>query len=574
MSQSPPLPDINVQTRIMPENPPADAISTWQPMRVLNLYRLLVSALLAVLSYENLIETFFGIANSSAFLSLAAIYLAFALVNILTIAWRTPEFQQQLFAQVVIDISLIIALVHVGNGVESGLGVLLIVSIAGHSLLLSGRQAGLFVAIASVALLADQAWLVINNQTPTRTLTQAGLLGITLFVTGFLAIHLAKRARLQGQLAVQKSLELANMAQINEQVIQHLESGVVVVSPDETVLATNQQAQRLLGLASNNTGEVLAKHAPELAMALKEWQSSQTNPAQGFRILGSGDEIMPRFQSLETQVTQSATPHTNKQSPPFNACLILLQDSATLCQQAQENRLTALGRLTAGIAHEIRNPLSSIRHAGQLLAESAEANSQQQRLTEIIDTNTLRVNSTIESILQLSRRSQAVPESFVLAPWLQQFQREFIHDHPDIAIRLQLSPQVEQFVFNQGQLRQVIENLCKNAIKHGGAQNSLNHDANNTIDKNDHANREILIRSDNDNFSRYIEVIDHGHGISDEVLPHLFEPFYSTHTSGTGLGLYIAFELCNSNRAHLEYRPLNNDNEAQAGSCFRISIGH
>lgn len=555
MSHSTPLPDTNAQTGIMPENPLADAISTWQPLRVLNLYRLLVSALLTVLSYEDLIETFFGITNSSAFLSLAVLYLAFALINILTIAWRTPEFQQQLFAQVVIDISLIVALVHVGNGVESGLGVLLIVSIAGHSLLLSGRQAGLFVAIASVALLADQAWLVINNQTPTRTLTHAGLLGITLFVTGFLAIHLAKRARLQGQLATQKSLELANMAHINEQVIQHLESGVVVVSADGKVLATNQQAQRLLGLVANNAGEPLAEHAPELETALNAWRTHQINPAQGFRIPGSGDEIMPRFQSLET-----------RDNPLSNACLVLLQDSATLCQQAQENRLTALGRLTAGIAHEIRNPLSSIRHAGQLLAESAEADPQQQRLTEIIDTNTLRVNSTIESILQLSRRNQAAPESFDIVPWLQQFQNEFIHDHPGSSIRLEHAAQLEPFVFNQGQLRQVLENLCKNAIKHGGAGKP----------SNDSAKREILIRSDSDNYSRYIEVIDCGPGIDKEALPHLFEPFYSTHTSGTGLGLYIAFELCSSNRAHLEYRPFKNDNATKetSGSCFRISIGH
>jgi len=245
---------------------------------------------------------------------------------------------------------------------------------------------------------------------------------------------------------------------------------------------------------------------------------------------------MPRFTALGRQ--------------RGDATLIFLEDTAALAQQAQQMKLAALGRLTASIAHEIRNPLGAISHAGQLLAESAHLDSGEQRLTEIIRDHSQRVNTIIENVLQLSRRGQTNPQTLAIAAWLHNFVDELIRCEKLTPEQLTLTIELDTLNvhIDPGHLHQVLWNLTHNALQHGGGVLELRLGLN-------AAQQPCL------------EVLDRGTGIAANVEGEIFEPFFTTAASGTGLGLYLARELCELNRARLSYEPRRG-----GGSCFRITF--
>lgn len=235
---------------------------------------------------------------------------------------------------------------------------------------------------------------------------------------------------------------------------------------------------------------------------------------------------------------------------------MFIEDEASVTQQAQQIKLASLGRLTASIAHEIRNPLGAIGHAEQLLQESAQLDKGDQRLLEIIGTNTRRVNDIIENVLQLSRRNQARPQEFGLKEWLDQFASEFLsyHEFLESSMRIEIEPEDTLIFADPTQLRQILDNLCENSVRHFNG---------------DIRNIRINFRGGITPASGgpFLDVIDNGPGIPHDIARQIFEPFFTTNNQGTGLGLYIAKELSESNRVRLEYLPVKN-----GGSCFRMNF--
>jgi two-component system sensor histidine kinase PilS (NtrC family) len=236
--------------------------------------------------------------------------------------------------------------------------------------------------------------------------------------------------------------------------------------------------------------------------------------------------------------------------------LIFLEDMARMAQQAQQLKLASLGRLTASIAHEIRNPLGAISHAEQLLAETADDNPAEKRLLQIIHTNTTRVNDIIENVLQLSRRDRAMPEDLPLKDWLENFLHEFVHsqkcDPADISLHIQ--PDDCSVHMDATQLHQVLWNLCQNGLRH-----SQEYPAQPKV--------ELHAGLSEDSKKVFLDVIDHGLGVAPEAIPNIFEPFFTTETKGSGLGLYIARELCEANQARLSYVAI-----PTGGACFRVEF--
>jgi len=217
-------------------------------------------------------------------------------------------------------------------------------------------------------------------------------------------------------------------------------------------------------------------------------------------------------------------------------------------------KLASLGRLTASIAHEIRNPLSAISHAGQLLAESPQLQASDTRLTDIIQQHSQRMNSIIENILQLSRLQRSHPEEFLLKPWLQDFVTTFCSTQgiETRYITIDIAPLDTLVRIDPTQLNQVLWNLCHNGLRYSVKQTG---------------NLRLTLHGgiNNESVNPFLEVIDSGPGVSQDALDHLFEPFFTTEPKGTGLGLYISRELCESNQARLNYIPTPG-----RGSCFRI----
>ena len=516
----------------------------WRQLRFLNYCRLLLAGLFFFLAADGTPPPPLGSHHPDLFRDTLVVYLVLGLLSAATIHWRLLPFNAQVYLQVMLDIAVMTLLMSASGGVKSGLGMLLVLAIAGGSLLMEGRTARLFAAIATLAVLAEQ----IHNRLAGDLepgYTQAGLLGAAFFATAILAHGLARRLRASEALAARRGVDLANMAQLTEYVIQRMQTGIVVVDSQGRIRLANQSACRLLDCPELKRGQSLATAVPDLGRELHRWleESAGDGPETergGPRTIGADTAVQPRFARLG--------------AGPGSGVLIFLEDTAATVQQAQQMKLASLGRLTASIAHEVRNPLGAISHAGQLLAESPHLDPSDRRLTEIIQDHSRRVNTIIENIMQLSRQGRSHPEDLYLLPWLEQFRGEFclgerLAPH---CMRLDIHPPHTRVRADASQLHQVLWNLCHNAIQHGGrdAPPSL----------------EIRGGLDKDFGTPYLDIIDDGPGIAPEVAEHIFEPFFTTTEQGTGLGLYIARELCESNQARLHY--LKQDGRSR----FRITF--
>ncbi len=508
----------------------------WRQLRYLNYYRLSLAALLLFLGWPGEASSSLGHHNPGMFQLITTLYLAFSLAAVFTIRWRLYNHHTQACTHVMVDIAVITLLMHASGGVGSGLGMLLIVAIAGGSLLMEGRAARLFAAVASLAVLAEQVYVRLEGALPDGSYTQAGLLGGSFFATAILAHVLARRLRESEALAEKRGVDLENMAQLTEYIIQRMQTGIVVVDEGGKIRLINESAVNLLGQDARETDKTRGRLPEPLARQLRAWrQDPDTQPGK-FRPADTAAEIIPRFASLGVD--------------RHSGVLIFLEDTTAMAQQAQQLKLASLGRLTASIAHEIRNPLGAISHASQLLAESPHLDKSDTRLTEIIGEQSRRVNTIVKNIMQLSRRDRAQPEDIFLKPWLEQFIREFIQHEkiPEGRIQIAVSPPGLQVRFDPTQLHQILWNLCHNGIHHGAGGLRLR------------AGREDRP------YRHYLDIMDDGAGIDEEMAHTIFEPFFTTARHGTGLGLYIARELCESNQARLNLIP------ESRGAHFRITF--
>ena len=508
----------------------------WRGLRLFSLYRIVVAGLLAALNWLNIGVPLFNKLLPGLY-DLASIgYLVLALILSLMATFHWPPFRVQIPLQAGVDLAMILALMHATGGVPGGVGTLLIVSVGGISLLAPGRYALFNAAIASIALLADLAYGYWLGHYGSLAYTQTGILGGTLLLTALLASRLARAAERSEALATQRGRELANLAELNEHIIEQMQSGVLVLDREGRVLHANQQARRLLD-SDLETIDRLDLLAPELLAAWRAWQAGEAAGRQSVPI--GGEELTVTFRRIGYG--------------DEGTTLAFLESTEESRRMAQQLKLASLGRLTASIAHEIRNPLGAISHAAQLLEESPDLAAADQRLVHIIMQHSERMNTVIRNILRLSRSDATQAEDLELLPWLRDFVAEFTHHHgfPAERIRLRIEPEDTRIRFDPAQLHQILWNLCSNAKKHAC---------------DPHQETCVVLQGGHDDHDRpYLDVIDNGPGIPPEVQEHLFEPFFTTRAEGVGLGLYIAREMCQNNLAEIEYIPM-----PMGGSCFRI----
>lgn len=517
--------------------PPQEAL--WRSLYFFNLYRLILGGLLVFL-FGTLGGTLLvSTRNLELFYDTSVAYAILALASQLAIKLRKPGFSVQLALQVGLDIACVAVLSYASGGVQSGLGILLLVSLAAVGLISRGRITLFFAALASIAMLLEHSYAVLTADADPTQYLQVGLLSIAYFAVAWLAHTLAKYAVASEKLATQRGVELASMAEANRLVIQGLPDGVLVVDERGVIKQHNPSAERLLGYDFSRPGEItLESCAPLLAKLFTAWRQDQGRPPEGVRLPVTNRLVRARFLPVRQE--------------NFGGALLFLEDMQRIQAQAQQIKLAALGRLTANIAHEIRNPLSAISYAAELFREEKH-DSEQERLVNIIMENTGRLNSIVQDVMQLNRRDRAQGETLRLADEMPKYGGEICqaeHVSPDI-LAIEVEPGCE-INFDRGHFYQILWNLCSNAIRHcqklpGSVQLRASRSA---------AGRIML------------EVADDGPGVVQAAEQQLFEPFFTTEASGTGLGLYIARELCEANGALLEYI-----RRAQGGACFRIVFG-
>ena len=514
-----------------------------RPLQLFAMYRVMLAGLFAFLFFSKIGPSLLGKYNSGLFSLIVISYFGFTIASgVILFRHLTSLVQKHVYFMVFVDILALTFLMHASGGVESGIGILIIASIAAGSLIAPGLLAIFTAAIASLAILAEQAYAEIIEAFNTTAYTHAGMLGVSYFAIAIVATVLSLQLRKSELLASQSKLDLANMEQLNEYVIQHMHTGIVVVDAEGSIRMMNDSAWNLLGMPAAKSNIPLEQASTELANKLTYWESDHNFENLPFRPTAGGRELQAGISALGNDRDGGA--------------VIFLEDAAKVNQRAQQMKLASLGRLTASIAHEVRNPLGAISHAEQLLRESKHLPADDVRLIDIISTNSKRVNEIIENIMQLSRRNLSQPVEFELKPWLQRFIAEFIQSYElnEKNIKLQITPVSTLTYADTTQFRQIMINLCENALYHSKRQK---------CDFRLQINGGISPESG----SPFTEIIDNGPGIPPETVKQIFEPFFTTENAGTGLGLYIASELSETNRLRLEYIPI-----PAGGSCFKLTF--
>lgn len=515
-------------------NHPARERNTWTPARVYAAYRLILTTGLFLL-FELDMPAPLGHFQPELFRHGILAYLVLALA--------TPPLERFVTADrhwswilwpLVGDVILITLLIHASGGLESPMTALLMVTVAAANILLPGRRGLLVTALAAIAVLFEQFYyaLEVGDSSPFQ-LTGAGLLGLSLFVVSLIVRQIAERLARSEALTAHQQLEIQRLEELNRHIVQRMRTGILVFDPDMRVLVSNRSARNLFG------GPLEGKSLPEqLVDEYRRWRTNPTRTQEPVFLSPAAQAMNVGFARIDD----------NEDSP----VIVFLEDHARVVQEAQQLKLASLGRMSATIAHEIRNPLSAIRHAAALLAETSRTEDDT-RLLNMIENHVERVDAIINNVLDLSRRPAGAVSRRPLKGVVDEVRENWLKlGLSPRQLQVRISRESVEVRFDMLQLVQVLDNLIRNALHHGGEDVEI------SVDIGIHESTGLP----------RLRFCDNGPGVAEQARPNLFEPFFTTDREGTGLGLFICRELCEANQARLDYEP------GHPGACFVITFSH
>ncbi|MGH8220860.1 MAG: two-component system sensor histidine kinase NtrB [Steroidobacteraceae bacterium] len=536
--------------RVMPEAPSDLA---WRVIGLASIYRLIIPPGLLLMQWLTAPDSLLHVLSPNLLMTVCVGYFLAGLLLLLTRGVQWPSLRTLALVNAFVDTAGLSLVLYASGGAASGLGILLVLPVGAMAILAGSRDVFLIAAVAALGVLVQQIALCIQGDVPATDYTTAGVLGAVLFVIGLSVWPVANRLRESEALARRQEIDLANLAQLSQYIVQHLRESILVVDAEDHIRLINESAAQILGDHAAYPGALLGEVSPRLLYLLESWRHGtgpthgSAEPAQTFVAADGGRIVQPHF-----------APLGSAQPAPI---LVFLEDTSVIAEKVQQSKLAALGRLSASIAHEIRNPVGAMSHASQLLAEAPGLAGEDRRLTDIIRGNAERVSTIINNVLQLSRREATRLERLSLGAWIEDFAQEFGETMQWPAERLVVQGLKAGFLAREqdievradsGQLRQVIWNLCDNAIKHA---------------VKDRADGLVEIRYGRlpHSLRPFLEVADRGTGVPPENVERIFEPFFSGERGGTGLGLFLARELAQTSSATLLYEP-----RPGGGSTFRL----
>lgn len=505
------------------------------------LYRVLIATLLAALVFSPL-TPFLGEAHQPFLAQLVSI--SYVAVSLALLLWGRNEqwLQHIVFGSVVADILAATLLSHALPGASAGISVSLLFNIAAAGLMLPLSRAMMLALLASAAGITEYIWQAFEGSDSLRTLAELAMFVTSYLALAFISYQIGSRTRSTQQLADKRSAEVANLVEVNELIIRRMRTGVLVVDLDGRITLANEAATALLGdmegmLATERLP--LATASPELSQRLQRWRNGWREEELPLQLAPEQAEVQPRFARLLADSDMS---------------LIFLDDTSVVSRRAESLTLSTLGRFSASLAHEIRNPLAAINYATQLLEESNSLGEADRRLLQIIHHQCQRTNGIVESVLSLARRERANPENLDLTAFVRRFVLEYRQTLPleTDSLEAVIRETTVTALMDPRHLHQVLTALVHNALKYGRAADEP---------------ARVRIRVASGERNAIIDVMDRGPGIPDAIAAQLFRPFYTTSEHGTGLGLYIARELCRANQAQLDYVPVPG-----GGACFRLTL--
>ena len=514
--------------------------------RIYVAYRSLLSVVLLIMLVSPNTRQLVGVLNPTLYTTVALAYLATNVALMGSLYGRLYRNQKLLFAVFLVDIIAITLLADSSRGMGSGLPILLIITVAASAVLIANRTlATLIAALSVIATLADTSRLIMIEELSVNALFPAGLLGVLIFGVSLMVQAIATRLGRAEELARHRAGDLYNLQRLNEQIVQHMQTGILLVGDDGVVRVMNKAASGLLAPdrpIAMEQGRQLADYSQELAYQFEHWKSTRLHRAKPFTIMDGSPMVIANFRELQ--------PSANRES------LVFVEDYTPVTQYAQSLKLTSLGRLTASIAHEIRNPLGAVSHAAQLLQESDELSDPDKRMADIIVHQSERMNDIIESVMQISRREPPKPEYLLLADWLEEFARGYLNSLNRPA-ELTIDCEYKELLveFDPENLLRIMSNLLDNALRHSKLATGIEQ-ARVKVGQDFASNRALL------------SVTDAGDGVAPADQAKLFEPFFTTIQEGSGMGLYLCKELCEINNASLSYQPTES---GESNFCIAMS---
>ncbi|MEL1265970.1 sensor histidine kinase [Pseudoxanthomonas putridarboris] len=507
------------------------------------LYRLLEAGILAGLLFSPLGEVLGEARHPELGTAVTIGYLVLALLFFFigrNVRWLTVT----VFASVCIDIAVAALATHALPAATAGIAMMLLFNVSAAALLLPSTRLAVVVALLAIgAMFVESLWTGIHDKGANRSLAEVIMFAVSYLSLAYLSHQVGQKTRASQALAEKRGEEVANLFQVNELIIRRMRTGVLVVDADNHIKLANEAASLLLGEGSDGHGDgkgvSLIHVAPELARRLQRWRNGWQTDETPMQLSPDQPEVQPRFARLLADSEVS---------------LIFLDDATVVSRRAESLTLAALGRFSASLAHEIRNPLAAINYAVQLLEESQQIADGDRRLLQIIHQQCQRTNGIVESVLGLARRERATPEHVDLNT----FVRRFVDDYQQTmsietdTLEAIIGARPVPALVDPRHLQQVVTVLVQNALNYGRLPGE---------------SARVRLRVFQADSRPMIDVMDRGPGIPEGVAAQLFRPFFTTSEHGTGLGLYIARELCRANQATLEYVPVPG-----GGCCFRITL--
>jgi two-component system sensor histidine kinase PilS (NtrC family) len=482
-----------------------------------------------------------SIGNPNAFITGTGLYFVFGVSSFWWVQQdRLPlPLPTMLFTLLAGDVFFLSLVMFAGGTFGAPLPILLFPQLAASGWILRTQTAFVHAAFASICLLGLDGYRAILGTIGGPQVFQTGIIGFGFFATVGIAVALGRYTKQSEDLAAQRGIDVANLEQVNRLIIQDMQDGVLVVDLNGVVRGHNAQVTRLLGGFGRMRGGMrLAEFSTTLHDYWRRWQEDFTEPLPPFRVEATQRLLRVRLVRIGTGLN--------------GGTLIYLEDLGRAQSEAQQMKLAAMGRLTASIAHEVRNPLSAINQAAQLLEEDGAVAPDGARLLGMIRNNAKRIDRIVGEVLQLNRRDRQQPEIVPFAEFMRGLTEEIVQaeNMPPGSVLLQI-PDDLLIIFDRGHLNQIGWNLIRNAWQH--------------CQKKEGSIR-VIARAGYMGDAVICEMMDDGPGIPAELRPQIFEPFFTTRPGGTGLGLYIARELADANGAALELLPKG------PGAHFRMTI--
>ncbi|KGM56568.1 ATPase [Lysobacter arseniciresistens ZS79] len=500
------------------------------------LYRLLEAMMLVLVLFSPVADVLGPPRHELLAPTVALSYLVMAVL--LFAFGRRGDLRTATLAGIGTDLLFGLLAIHAVPAAGTGIALMLMFNVGAAALLLPARL-GLGAAVVAVlGIIGEYVWSDLVDDTD-RMVAEPLMFAVGYLALATLTSILGRQMRASYDLAEQRGVETAHLTEVNELIIRRLRTGVLLVDGHNRVRLANEAATLLLGDAGEGHRD-LGVALPELARRLAAWRQDGRSDETPLQVAVDQPEIVPRFTRLLAGSDQT---------------LVFLDDTSLVSRRAESMTLATLGRFSASLAHEIRNPLAAINYAVQLLEESDDIATADRRLLEIIRQQGVRMNGIVENVLGLARRETAKPEYVELTGFVRHFVDDYRAGHPlenDTLRTTADRPQIAALV-DPRQLHQVLTVLVHNALTYGRMPGEP---ARVTL----HVQLDPLKQP-------LIDVIDRGPGIADGVALQLFRPFFTTSGHGTGLGLYIARELCRANQASLDFVALPG-----GGSCFRVKL--